>query len=205
MDEYFPSTSSRVTIDDNYLLRRKSLIQELQSNFPDSDEDTCFPDNPQRSIFSSNTAEQILPDPRLGNDSWCTCGHCIVMPTSEECVCCQEILNVVLEITENSNCITHNQLFHTMCLAKRIADKHYIMITKQPIPEDISIHHRNLRRTAYRSFTSLIHGLLGKGVRIAIPSCAVAAVRNAYADPEENYIGFVKVRDYCAMDMAFDL
>ncbi|XP_031757004.1 P2X purinoceptor 7-like [Xenopus tropicalis] len=126
------------------------------------------------------------------------------MPTSEESVCCQEIEKVASEIPENFTCITSNQLFHIMCLDQRIANIHYVMITNQPIQEDLSLHHRNLRRTAYRSFTSWIHGFLGKGVRIAIPSCAVAAVREAYPDPKGNYVGFVKMRDYCAMDMAFD-
>ncbi|OCT56672.1 hypothetical protein XELAEV_18004539mg [Xenopus laevis] len=157
---------------------RQSLIQELQSNFPD---------NPQRSISSANNTEQILPDPHLGNNSCCTCGHCIViMPTSEECVCCEEIPNVLLQITEHSTCITSIQLFHTMCLDKRISDIHYIMITNQPIREDTSLHHRNLRRTANKRFTSWIHGFLGIGVCIAIPSGAVAAVCKAYPDLEAN-------------------
>ncbi|OCT76287.1 hypothetical protein XELAEV_18031484mg [Xenopus laevis] len=185
MDQAVPSTSTGLAIDENYILSRQNLLQKLQSNYPDSDEDTCFPDNPQRKSSSEDNAQQLIPDPRLGNNRWCKCGHCLVMYTSEECVCCQEIPSVALEIPEEY---------------KRIADIHYFMLTNQPIEEDISVYHRNLR-----SFTSWIHGFLGIGVRIAIPSCAVAAVREAFPDPKEKYVGFIKVRDYCAMDMAFDL
>ncbi|OCT79966.1 hypothetical protein XELAEV_18026782mg [Xenopus laevis] len=106
MDQAVPSTSTGLPIDENYILRRQNLLQELQSNYPDSDEDTCFPDNPQRKNSSEVNAQQIIPDPRLGNNRWCQCGHCLVMYTSE-CVCCQEIPSVALEIPEDCACITY--------------------------------------------------------------------------------------------------
>ena len=28
---------------------------------------------------------------RGGNTNWCTCGHCVAMENSEDCLCCKEI------------------------------------------------------------------------------------------------------------------
>lgn len=50
---------------------------------------------------------------------------------------------------------------------------------------------RSKRLVAYRQYTWMVHGYLGRHRRRAIPSCAVWRLRRAYpeADPR-NYIGF---------------
>ena len=44
----------------------------------------------------------------------------------------------------------------------------------------------------YRMFTYLKYGHLGRGVRIPIPECVVAKIREKYPDPDEEYMGFME-------------
>ena len=44
----------------------------------------------------------------------------------------------------------------------------------------------------YRMFTYLKYGHLGRGVRIPIPECVVAKIREKYPDPNEEYMGFME-------------
>ena len=58
---------------------------------------------------------RILPDSACR----CTCGHCIVMPTSRECVCCAEIEEVTERMQEGPHevtCITEHEGFEPVCL-----------------------------------------------------------------------------------------
>jgi len=59
------------------------------------------------------------PDPRahrLENTDWCKCGKCIIMATSEECICCQEIMNAACKIPPGKLCITDNPSFSHVCI-----------------------------------------------------------------------------------------
>ena len=49
---------------------------------------------------------------------------------------------------------------------------------------------RLLRLAAYRQFTHWAHEMLGRGVRIVIPSCVVSAVRRAFPEESGHYVGF---------------
>lgn len=50
----------------------------------------------------------------------CTCGHCAIMSTSLDCVCCKEIPEVCGKINELGNssihCITEHPGFDAVCL-----------------------------------------------------------------------------------------
>ena len=47
----------------------------------------------------------------------CVCGHCIAMPTSEECVCCEEIPQIQQKKeNEEVSCITLHPGFASVCL-----------------------------------------------------------------------------------------
>lgn len=46
------------------------------------------------------------------------------------------------------------------------------------------------RYAAYRQFILWKYGYLGEGVRIAIYSCCVCAIRNTFPDPTGQYTGF---------------
>jgi hypothetical protein len=40
-----------------------------------------------------------------------------------------------------------------------------------------------------------VYNILGKGNRIALPSCALAIIRNQFPSIEDTYKGFVEARD----------
>lgn len=52
---------------------------------------------------------------RLDSDLWCTCGHCVRMPTIVENLCCKEMTELETKL-ENIPCITDHSDFHIICL-----------------------------------------------------------------------------------------
>ncbi|KXJ04691.1 hypothetical protein AC249_AIPGENE8351 [Exaiptasia diaphana] len=72
---------------------------------------------------SDSSSESSTNNPRLQNSDWCKCDHCQIMDHEVECVCCQEI-NEVLEKNQNVSeveniqisCITDNPGFKAVCL-----------------------------------------------------------------------------------------
>lgn len=56
----------------------------------------------------------VVGQERLGNITWCQCGHCTPMPTVTESVCCQEAgLDHMLR---DHSCITMVRSFGMLCL-----------------------------------------------------------------------------------------
>lgn len=47
-----------------------------------------------------------------------------------------------------------------------------------------------LRYTAYRQFVRWCWQLLGKEVRVIIPTCVLLKIRTAFPDDDHNYVGF---------------
>ena len=54
------------------------------------------------------------------------------------------------------------------------------------------LENKEMRKSMYRMFTYLKYGHLGRGVRIPIPECVVAKIREKYPDPDEEYMGFME-------------
>ena len=52
----------------------------------------------------------------------------------------------------------------------------------------ICLFSRKYRYASYRHFVQWCWGYLGKEIRVVLPSCVVAAIRNAF--PSEEYEGF---------------
>ena len=53
--------------------------------------------------------------------SWCLCGNCQKLPTSQECVCCCELLKTKAIIdSEKIKCILDHESFNAVCLNKDV-------------------------------------------------------------------------------------
>lgn len=122
----------------------------------------------------------------------------------EECVCCREIDQVVhknLEAVEVEGleqapgCITDHPGFPAVCLNFWVLQTAWLQFKQQyggrayEGPE-----HRRNRHVAYRQLVRWCWGVLGRDIRVALPSCAVCCVRAHFPPPgfEDNFefIGF---------------
>ncbi|XP_063951158.1 P2X purinoceptor 7-like [Lytechinus pictus] len=138
------------------------------------------------------------PDPvpapnRMGNNDWCECGSCVPMPSVIQCRCCHEVDNCDRFLDARITCIVRHEDFQKVCMER------VVLRTALVARLDSRGHRRNLpevldnisyRYAAYRLFTYWVHGYLGKGVRRVIPACAVTRIREAFPEPDGNYIGF---------------
>ncbi|CAH3024096.1 unnamed protein product [Porites evermanni] len=122
-------------------------------------------------------------NPRLENSDWCSCDNCQIMGRAEACICCQEIeqvknkLNEAVtrgECEEEPTCITQHPGFHPQQYKESIDG-----------PEG-----KLYRHIAYRQLARWYWGILGKEIRVVLPSCAVMCIRNFYPPPgpEEEFV-----------------
>lgn len=64
----------------------------------------------------------------------CQCGHCSVMASEVECVCCKEISRVAGNIDESEeiiNCITEHSGFNPVCLNTYVLETAYYQYKQQ--------------------------------------------------------------------------
>ncbi|XP_069812026.1 uncharacterized protein [Dendropsophus ebraccatus] len=139
-------------------------------------------------------------------DSWCHCGNCILLPTTEECICCRDVHMATMKLEEDDtiSCITDHNMFVETCLNKAqltICEMYRCFGNTHTAP----MENRNFRKAAYRMFTMWVHGYLGPKKRRPIPACAVNKVRQAFPEENQEYVGFRQAYDFCAADMADDL
>ncbi|CAH3145123.1 unnamed protein product [Porites lobata] len=140
---------------------------------------------------------------RLNNSvrvaDWCTCGKCErdLLTNISECYCCKELegcvesltSEIVLEDLEEGQelcCVTEHPGFSPVCLEKwslRLAGGKYRTKAREYYKKTGS-EERYLRSIAYREFTRLVHGYLGKR-RIPLPACAYTAIRKAFPSKED--------------------
>nr|XP_022289218.1 uncharacterized protein LOC111101162 [Crassostrea virginica]XP_022311416.1 uncharacterized protein LOC111116718 [Crassostrea virginica]XP_022323186.1 uncharacterized protein LOC111124538 [Crassostrea virginica]XP_022323187.1 uncharacterized protein LOC111124538 [Crassostrea virginica]XP_022329137.1 uncharacterized protein LOC111128038 [Crassostrea virginica] len=130
---------------------------------------------------------------RLENTNWCMCGSCVVMPTARECICCQESDRVNSKresFNPDTPCITQHPGFSSVCLDVYVLETAYYQYRSQYGELRASNEERN-RYTAYRQFVRWCWGYLGKTVRVPLPSCAVAKIRETFVT--EHHRGFQDV------------
>ena len=125
------------------------------------------------------------------------------MDRVDESVCCQEITEM-LSLNEEAvtidklkkplTCVTDNPAFAAVCLnhwALRTAWYQYRQEYENPFegPE-----HQRSRHVAYRQHARLGWGVLGRHVRVVLPSCAVSCIRAHFPPPgpedEHTFVGF---------------
>ena len=128
----------------------------------------------------------------------CQCDNCQVLDRVEECVCCQEIPQIVSKLNEaverenlaeRPKCITQHPGFHPVCINywnQQAVWLHYCQQynKQQDVPE-----HKKNRHIAYRQLVRWCWGFLGREIRVPLPSCAVCCIRAHFPPPglEENF------------------
>ena len=124
---------------------------------------------------------------RIGTTDWCTCGNCRPMGTDNESICCQEA--VPGDFFNGDNCILNHEDFIAICGNSAVLRMTLTAINDlqcNTLPDN----NKSLRYAGYRCYTWWIHSRLGRGVRKAVPSCAVWTIRDKYPDPTNNYVPF---------------
>ncbi|XP_066263273.1 uncharacterized protein [Branchiostoma lanceolatum] len=149
---------------------------------------------------------------RLSSLNWCSCGHCNIMPTAAECLCCREVQLIDekrnLLVRPVPECITMHEGFRSICLdiwslqcayfeyrqqyGHRQDATHEAMtqcvLKKYNFQKVKPVSFRRYRYIAYRRLVRWCWGWLGEGIRVVLPACAVTKIRETF--PSEQYAGF---------------
>ena len=131
---------------------------------------------------------------RIGTLGWCVGEHCKAMETNEESIWDKEEVPLFY-FGVGERCIT--QIFLTVCLNAEIL-KTTLAALNNRRGDRMETSNRSMRYAAYRQFTCWVHDRLGRGVRKAIPSCAVLAIRDAYPENGMVYVPFLEEKDEIA-------
>lgn len=129
----------------------------------------------------------------------CECGSCQRLNRVVECVCCAEIDCVVAKnneaveaegLAEPPICITQHPGFHAVCLNHWVLQTAWYQYKQQYKDSYEGPSHKQNRHIAYRQLARWCWGLLGKEVRVVLPSCAVCCIRAHFPPPglEEDFI-----------------
>ena len=111
------------------------------------------------------------------------------MDTNQECICCKEISEIYTKSVEAKEekdtkevpvCITQHPGFHAVCLNKWVLQTAWYQYRQQYEvtyngPED-----KLYRHIAYRQLARWCWGILGKEIRVILPSCAVTRIRETF-------------------------
>ena len=128
----------------------------------------------------------------------CHCGHCQIMDKEHECVCCKEVHEIVSlclqmvaegEAAEAPQCITDHPGFLAVCTNKYVLRTAWFQYKQQYKDSYEGPEHKQLRHIAYRQLARWGWGVLGKEVRVVLPSCAVMCIRQHFPPPgvEDNF------------------
>ncbi|XP_068105448.1 uncharacterized protein [Hyperolius riggenbachi] len=131
------------------------------------------------------------PERRVGNVHWCSCRNCEIMKTEEESVCCHDYKELHVKLAD-IGCITYDHEFQRRYLDKDVLSLNILSSRAESSQYLHNISSRSLRFAAYTEYTHLVHGALGPGVRIPIPSCVVTQIRSHFPEAEGgSYVGFL--------------
>ncbi|XP_074654381.1 P2X purinoceptor 7-like [Tubulanus polymorphus] len=127
-------------------------------------------------------------------NQWCQCGHCQILETEQECVCCMEI-DVVKRRLEwvweesgqnEETCMTDTAAFASICLNPWVLQLMWTEFQRQYGRKSFEgPANAKLRHVAYRSFVRWCWGYLGKENRRILPACVVSCIRAHF--PEDGY------------------
>ena len=129
----------------------------------------------------------------------CACENCQIVERAESCVCCQEIEQVKNklieavsfgECEEQSKCIKQHPGFHLVCINRWVLQTAWYQYKQQYKDPYDGAEDKLFRHIAYRQLARWCWGILGKEIRVVLPSCAVMCIRNFYPPPgpEEEFV-----------------
>ena len=120
-----------------------------------------------------------------------------------ECVCCKDITQIAdknRKVSEEENlaeplqCITDNPGFKAVCLNRWVLEAASFQYRQEYGTANDGPEHKRNRHIAYRQLVRWCWGVLGKEIRVVLPSCAVMCIRAHFPPPglEEDFefIGF---------------
>ena len=112
------------------------------------------------------------------------------MDRVEESVCCQEIKEVAqVEQLGIPGCITDNPGFQAVCLNQWVLQAAWSQYRQYGTRAYEGPEHKNKRHVVYRQMVRWCWGVLGKDIRVPLPSCAVSCIRAHFPPPglEEDF------------------
>ena len=124
----------------------------------------------------------------------CKCGHCEIMPTITESICCHDIPEVLARMEEEfseveGKCITEHEGFDPVCLNPHTLRTAYFAYRQQYNVNRNDALHERYRYTGYRQFVRWCWGYLGKDIVVTLPACVVITIRKTYPSADGSYKG----------------
>ena len=137
----------------------------------------------------------------------CTCESCQITDRNigqTECVCCQEIIEVVdknAEVYDKLHppvpyqCITDNPGFQAVCLNPWVLQVAWYQYKQQYGTDAFEgQEHKIDRHVAYRQLVRWCWGVIGKDIHVVLPSCAVSCIWAHFPPPGQEddfvFVGF---------------
>ncbi|XP_068697248.1 uncharacterized protein [Montipora foliosa] len=129
---------------------------------------------------------------RVRNLDWCTCQNCQILNRNEECTCCSEFPQIcdknkeaveMGEVAEAPVCITQHPGFQAVCLNRWVLQTAWYQYKQQYSQSYEGPQHKLNRHVAYRQLVRWYWGVLGKEIRVPLPSCAVCCIRAHFPPP----------------------
>ncbi|XP_068670564.1 uncharacterized protein [Montipora foliosa] len=154
----------------------------------------CF--EPPGRVVATQEREDDIERPRRRCEEWCLCGNCHKMWREEENVCCREIEEIQrknLEAVEIEHlgappdCIVQHPAFQTVCLNHWVLQAAWLQYKQQYGTSAYEgPDHKKSRHVAYRQLVRWCWRVLGKEIRVPLPSCAVNCIRAHFQEPRRS-------------------
>ena len=109
---------------------------------------------------------------------------------NKNCINQIKLIKSVFDFSLESDCITSNEDFKTLCLNKVVL-QNVLKSMNDMRGDEEELTNRGYRFAEYKQFIWWVYHYLGKGQRRRLPSCALNAIRQNYPKgPNEEYANY---------------
>ena len=115
-------TGSELSYDDDDELTNLNEHLKLYNYEPSCQPRKDFISNSENDKDSGVSSDSNQERSSKGNTNWLACGHCRVMETEIESVCCRDTNEAPHNYFEGHKCITKSEGFKMVCLSKPVLD-----------------------------------------------------------------------------------